>query len=159
MTSQFEIIVDLTNKKIEKTIRGTIFEISERIMFRSPVGDPKYWLSLNPYTSLSGGKPRHKTMKKAPVGYVGGAFRANWQYGFNQRPSGEVAGTDKSGSATLGKIKSGINSSPAYGIHYLVNNLPYSIRLENGWSRQAPHGMVKLTALEFGSIVSQENKK
>lgn len=143
MTSQFEIIVDLTNKKIEKTIRGTIFEISKRIMFRSPVGDPVYWQS-----------------KYKPVGYVGGAFRANWQYGFNQQPSGEVAGTDKSGRATLAKIKAGINSSPVYGIHYLVNNLPYSIRLENGWSkRQAPGGMVKLTALEFGSIVSQENKK
>lgn len=142
MTSQFEIIVDRTNKKIEKTIRGTIFEISKRIMFRSPVGDPAYWQS-----------------KYKPVGYVGGAFRANWQYGFNQQPSGEIAGTDKTGSATLGKIKSGINSSPAYGIHYLVNNLPYSIRLENGWSTQAPGGMVKLTALEFGSIVSQENKK
>jgi len=143
MTSQFEIIVDRTNKKIEKTIRGTIFEISKRIMFRSPVGDPAYWQS-----------------KYKPVGYVGGAFRANWQYGFNQQPSGEVAGTDKSGSATLGKIKAGINSSPVYGIHYLVNNLPYSIRLENGWSkRQAPGGMVKLTALEFGSIASQENKK
>lgn len=143
MTSQFEIIVDRTNKKIEKTIRGTIFEISKRIMFRSPVGDPAYWQS-----------------KYKPVGYVGGAFRANWQYGFNQQPSGEIAGTDKTGSATLGKIKSGINSSPVYGIHYLVNNLPYSIRLENGWSkRQAPGGMVKLTALEFGSIVSQENKK
>lgn len=143
MTSQFEIIVDRTNKKIEKTIRGTIFKISERIMFRSPVGDPAYWQS-----------------KYKPAGYVGGAFRANWQYGFNQQPSGEVAGTDKSGRATLAKIKAGINSSPVYGIHYLVNNLPYSIRLENGWSkRQAPGGMVKLTALEFGSIVSQENKK
>ena len=36
---------------------------------------------------------------------------------------------------------------------YLVNNLPYAVRLEYGWSKQAPAGMVRITAAEFQSIV------
>lgn len=140
MTSQFDVIVNRVNGKLEKTVRGTIIEIGKRLIDKSPVGDSSYWKS-----------------KYKPEGYVGGAFRANWQYGFNSQPSGEVAGADKAGTVTKEKIKSGVNASPAFGIHYIVNNLPYSIRLENGWSRQAPHGMLKLTAMEFGSIVTQSN--
>ena len=31
---------------------------------------------------------------------------------------------------------------------YIQNNLPYANRLENGWSNQAPAGMVALTIAE-----------
>jgi hypothetical protein len=39
------------------------------------------------------------------------------------------------------------------GVHYLQNNLPYAWRLETGYSKQAPAGIVGITALEFGGIV------
>lgn len=138
--SQFDKINERVNAKLEKVVRGTVIEIGKRLIDRSPVGDPSYWKS-----------------KYKPDGYVGGAFRANWQYGLNSQPSGEVVGTDKSGAATKEKIKAAVNSANPYGVHYIVNNLPYSIRLENGWSRQAPSGMLKLTAIEFGSVVTQTN--
>jgi len=37
-------------------------------------------------------------------------------------------------------------------IVYLANNLPYAQRLEDGWSQQAPEGMVKLTVQRFQQI-------
>jgi hypothetical protein len=37
----------------------------------------------------------------------------------------------------------------AYENCYIQNNLPYAERLENGWSKQAPHGMVKITLYEL----------
>jgi hypothetical protein len=37
---------------------------------------------------------------------------------------------------------------------YIVNNLPYANALENGHSKQAPSGMVKVTLQEFPGIVS-----
>ena len=37
---------------------------------------------------------------------------------------------------------------------YLVNNLPYAQRLENGWStKQAPNGMVALSIQKFDGRV------
>ncbi|CFO10931.1 Uncharacterised protein [Bordetella pertussis] len=41
---------------------------------------------------------------------------------------------------------------------YLSNSLPYAVPLENGWSKQAPQGMAKLTAQEFQRYVSQAAK-
>ena len=32
---------------------------------------------------------------------------------------------------------------------FLTNNLPYAERLENGWSKQAPNGMVRLSVMEI----------
>lgn len=37
---------------------------------------------------------------------------------------------------------------------FLTNNLPYIERLERGWSKQAPTGMVALTVAEFGGIAA-----
>jgi len=35
---------------------------------------------------------------------------------------------------------------------YLINNLPYIKRLEYGWSKQAPQGMVRLSIAEFQQV-------
>lgn len=51
---------------------------------------------------------------------------------------GNAAATITAGSAT-------IETAPAYGMIYLSNGLPYIMRLETGWSQQAPAGMVKMT--------------
>ena len=37
---------------------------------------------------------------------------------------------------------------------YFVNGLPYAYRLENeGWSKQAPAGMIKISVTEFDQYV------
>ena len=38
---------------------------------------------------------------------------------------------------------------------YLSNGLPYAKRLENGWSRQAPTGMVRINVARFSSAIKQ----
>ena len=62
---------------------------------------------------------------------------------------------DKDGSATIAAHGSVISSAKAGDVIYLVNNLPYAKRIEEGWSRQAPIGVVGLTVLEFQKIVDK----
>ncbi len=46
--------------------------------------------------------------------------------------------------------------------NYVVyNNAPYALAVETGWSTQAPHGMMRVTAYEWNNIVdsaAQKNK-
>lgn len=119
-------------------VRKVVIDIGARIVARSPVGDASLW--------------KHP----APKGYAGGRFRANWQYGnFSSGgiPVGEVSGIDPSGAETVARIASQVPQAAAGMRHLIVNNLPYAQRLEDGWSRQAPNGMVFLTVLEYQDIV------
>jgi len=127
----------------EKTgaiIRKIVIEVGNRIVYRSPVGDASYW------------------QEPAPPGYVGGRFRANWQYGFGFVPQGSSEAVDPSGAATINAIIRGTLTSPTNGVHWIANNLPYAEVLEMGRSRQAPQGMVGLTELEFPQIVEMARR-
>lgn len=138
-TADISKFVERANGNADKVIRKVLFDIGTKIVMRSPVGDAVFWKS------------------PPPKGYVGGRFRGNWQYGFGMAPSSELDSIDKSGSVSTGRITAGVMGSPAIGIHYLVNNLPYAMRLENGWSRQAvaPAAIVGRTVLEFQSMVEE----
>lgn len=95
-----------------------------------------------------------RVVRKSPVDT--GRFRGNWnidQRGFVYEKY------DKSGAAAIAEITEKVQSSEVGGIISLINNLPYAERLEFGHSKQAPEGMVRLTALEFGSIVEDEAAK
>jgi len=118
---------------VDGVTRKIVIELGNRAVMRSPVGDADYWIS------------------PPPPGYVGGRFRANWQYGFGSVPPGEIDAVDVSGSATISRITA--SSTGARGVHYITNNLPYAQRLEDGWSRQAPSGIVSLIELELPEIV------
>lgn len=89
----------------------------------------------------------------AGKGYVGGRFRANWQFQIATPAAGEVDAVDSSGNKTLGVIQAGIQTLKLGDTAYLVNNLPYAIPLEYGHSSQAPAGMVGTTVAEFQQIV------
>lgn len=120
---------------LEKTVRRVVIEIGNRCVLRSPVGDATYWKSA------------------PPPGYTGGRFRANWQHGLNFIPTVFTDAVDKSGNSTLAAIASAVALGNAVGVHYITNNLPYAERIENGWSRQAPQGIVGRVELEFPAIV------
>lgn len=120
-------------KWIEGVTRKIIIEAGSRAVMRSPVGDSSYWQS------------------PAPPGYAGGAFRRNWQYGYGSIPSGTIDGVDAGGGSTISAIAQA--ASGKTGVHYIANNLPYAQRIENGWSRQAPQGIVSLIEMEFPEIV------
>ena len=81
-----------------------------------------------------------------------GRFRANWNFSINS--------PDTSSSETTDKARGTQQAMKAlqYGagqIVYLTNALPYARRLEHGWSKQAPNGMVKVSAVEFTRFVQQ----
>lgn len=102
---------------------------------RSPVGDAKFW--------------KHKP----PAGYVGGRFRGNWQLTIGAPASGELNRVDPSGSGTVQANIGAIPEQASGNEFWLTNNVPYALRLEQGWSRQAPQGVVARTAVEFQQYV------
>lgn len=121
---------------IDLVVRKVVLDIGTRIVMRSPVGDGSHW------------------KEPPPKGYIGGRFRANWQYGENIIPRGTVPDIDPSGKASLRRIAA-IADDAGGKVHFIVNNLPYAQRLEYGWSkRQAPAGMVGITLVEYQSIVA-----
>lgn len=124
-------------------VKELIGQISLSLIVKSPVGDPTLW----------------KNPKSAPPGYVGGNFRANWNLGV-----GEIDGTitediDPDGGPTLDKIVGKIPDNAANNVYYITNSLPYAVRLENGWSSQAPYGMVTLTIIEFSDFINKAMAK
>ena len=128
-----------------KVVRRVVTEIANRAVNMSPVGNPSLWLFNN-----NGVYVDYLAYKDPPKGYVGGRFRGNWQYGFGYPPIGELDNIDPSGGPTKARIKNSI--SKANGIHWIANNLDYAERIENGWSTQAPLGIVGLIELEFAQI-------
>lgn len=172
--SQFSLslkaFAEKTDAKIERTVKRIIAGVAESVIEMSPVGDANYWQindvaqfkrdAFQAFRVESGKAPvSARTLKKnfpmaAPKGYTGGHFRANWDFGTGQAPSDQYDVIDATGAASRQRIQDGIGAAKLVGgKHYVVNNLPYAERLENGWSRQAPNGMVGLTVVKFQSIV------
>jgi len=89
-----------------------------------------------------------------------GTSRGNWFTTINS-PSKEIDEKikDKNGARSIGRAK-GITRSVKLGNSiYLINNLPYIKRLEDGYSVQRPNGMVKVTVAEFKNIVDANARK
>jgi len=84
-----------------------------------------------------------------------GRARANWQVAIGTIPSGTLELNDKSGQATINKVQAASMGVVAGDVIYLTNNLPYAVPLEEGYSKQAPAGMVALTVQDFQSVVAQ----
>ncbi len=82
-----------------------------------------------------------------------GRFRGNWQVQVGNIPNGTLDLNDKSGTAAISAATAKTAGVVAGDVIYLANNLPYSIRLEEGHSQQAPTGMVALSVQEFQAIV------
>jgi hypothetical protein len=84
-----------------------------------------------------------------------GRARGNWQCDIGSIPIGAIATTDKSGAGAISRASSKALRAQAGEIVYLVNSLPYIGRLENGWSQQAPAGMVGVTVAEYAQVAEQ----
>ncbi|ANY29738.1 tail completion or Neck1 protein [Escherichia phage Gluttony] len=91
----------------------------------------------------------------AAKNYTGGRFRGNWQVTFDQPAVGAIDRVDKAGTATLaaGREVLAHYDSGEYGSIWFTNNVPYAQRLEYGWSKQAPAGVVRVVAAEINSKV------
>lgn len=123
--------VKKANGNMHAVVRKIVLDVGTSVVLLSPVGNPGKW--------------KHP----APKGYVGGRFRANWQYGLNHKPEGVSGAVDASGRVSLERISRGLPQDAAGHVHFITNNLPYAMPLERGWSAQAPSGMVAITVRRF----------
>ena len=85
---------------------------------------------------------------KSPVDT--GRFRHNWNASYGAPNYATTAGTDQQRGANEAARAATLQLG---GVVYLANGLPYAQRLENGYSQQAPAGMVRLSAVEFDDSV------
>ena len=134
-TADLSRFVTNAEGSIDSIVRNVVLRLGREVVERSPVGDASYW------------------REPAPAGYVGGRFRANWQHGVDVLPQGTFDTTD---NVSVQRILSTIPHDAAGKVHYLTNNVPYSIALENGHSRQAPQGVVGLTVARFDEYIREE---
>lgn len=89
-------------------------------------------------------------MTKSPVDT--GRFKSNWQCGLGGMNPDTTA---PAGSDALGRTEVVLQGYKPGQTIWLTNNLPYARRLENGWSQQAPSGMVRLTVQDFKYAVKR----
>ena len=92
-----------------------------------------------------------EVIRKSPVDT--GRFRGNWQASIGA-PAGGVL-SDTGGSVSIARAQGTVSGAELGDSIFLVNNLPYAQRLEYGWSRQAPNGMVRLTVQRWQPIVNR----
>ena len=134
--------VETYKGRADLAVGQIVANVAAQLDFHSPVGDATYWKS------------------PPPKGYVGGRFRANWQLGIGSVDGTTTTATDRSaknegrGGTTTSGIIAQIPQDAAGKVFWLSNSLPYAQRIEHGWSRQAPAGVVGRTAVKFQQIVN-----
>lgn len=173
--------VDKAKADQAEVVRVAGIKILARLVDMSPVGNPELWeanqtavvynAAVDEHNSLLRQNPNNLTKAgrlragrkvndsmdlKAPPVYTGGRFRGNWQVSFDAHTTEETGRIDKTGNMTkaagnyvLSRFIVGMNEI------FFCNNVPYAYRLEMGHSRQAPGGMVRITAAEFQKFFSE----
>lgn len=96
-------------------------------------------------------------IKASPVDT--GRFRMNWMASGGTPASGVTDATDKSGNIATGNATSFVLKAADWQEFTLTNNLPYAQRLEYGWSKQAPQGMVRTNVSRFQQLINEEANK
>lgn len=85
-----------------------------------------------------------------------GRARGNWQVTINDPAQGEAGDVDRAGSATISKGSVVINQATTGDVIWITNNVPYIVRLAEGWSKQAPAGaMIEVTLEELRQMVER----
>lgn len=92
-----------------------------------------------------------RLVRRSPV--KTGRFKGNWLASTSSPALGVVDRLDPVGNATIARAGAVLRRVPMFGTVYLTNNLPYARRVEDGSSRQAPAGVVKLAITELTSAL------
>ena len=113
-----------TGARMDTVVRKVTLELFKRVVLRSPVDT--------------------------------GRFRGAWEVmiGGAVVKGGTIPALDKTGASTILAAATAVRSIQAGQQATILNRLPYGPRLEDGWSKQAPAGMVALALVEFSGIVS-----
>lgn len=84
-----------------------------------------------------------QTIIRSPVDT--GAYRGNNQVSVNKTDNSyDLNSKDPSGAGAYAKAGAQIAKAKIGDVVYVQNCLPYSLRIENGWSQQAPQGVYSL---------------
>lgn len=96
-------------------------------------------------------------VSKTPVDQ--GIARNSWFCNLGNSNGGQVAREgDSSGQGSINAIYDATSKTRLGDSVLLYNNLPYIERLEDGYSDQAPSGMVKLTVAAWPQIVARNSR-
>lgn len=176
-----ESLAAKVNLDLETVARVSTLDVFRAVGLRSPVGNAELWAAnadavafnkaaeefnlalrsdpknLTKNGRLKRGLKKNERMElRAGEGYVGGRFRANWNVSYGVPDEAVTDSIDK--ERVLTEAQKAM-SLPIGGVMYMTNALPYANRLEyEGWSSQAPAGMVRLAALEFSAYVQKAIK-
>lgn len=121
-------------------------------------------------------KPGSRKLKRggdelfSPKGYIGGRFRANWQFTLDAPSMAVIEAVDPDGETAMGALRAVLNTmhvSTSKTAHF-VNNLPYAMAIEFGvdgksplypiWSKQAPRGVVRVSLAEAQQLFNRAFK-
>ena len=81
-----------------------------------------------------------------------GTFKSNWQGGIG---SVNYSTSDAAGSDSRSKIEAVLTGWKAGQSFWITNSMPYAQRLEYGWSKIAPQGMVRIAVQNFKSDIQK----
>lgn len=84
-----------------------------------------------------------------------GRARGNWQVTLGTPSSETGTKLDPAGAMAQAKALTALAGYTPGASVFIVNNLPYIVRLEYGSSAQAPGGMVRITAREWRAKVAR----
>lgn len=97
----------------------------------------------------------YRIVSRTPVD-KGGA-RANWNVGLERNDTTTNHAPDPSGQTAITRANETLSRVQSNNTRiFITNALPYINRLENGWSDQAPNGMVAVTLAEFPIFARQK---
>jgi hypothetical protein len=111
-----------------------VAETFTAIVQATPVGNSTRWKG-NQKRALKGLPP-------LPKGYVGGQARRNWQIAIGAPARSPLQGVDATGARALSDGFAVVGRITQPSAVWITNPLDYMDALENGWSKQAPAGMV-----------------
>lgn len=134
-TKQLMDFENMSLKKVDDFTRLIALEVFRRIILKTPVDT---------------GRARGNWLCTISVPAIAMQKGEDW---FQGQTSGDF---DKSGRAAIEEASNQVLSwKPGDVAIFLTNNLPYIQRLEEGYSGQAPAGMVAITIAEFDGIVAR----
>jgi hypothetical protein len=128
--------IEETEQKIDDTLQTIVLKLGESVVTLSPVDT--------------------------------GNFKGNWQLSIDSTTTSSLLREDPSGFTTLADMARKVNSFTAGQIAYIQNHVLYGYDLEygtyngptdkvtdDGFSRQAPEGMLRITVARFARIVNE----
>lgn len=149
-TDQLKDEIKALNEANREIVKVVAIELFGSVINSTPVGNPSLWVYKHPQR----GYVDFLTYRNPPPGYTGGTARANW-FLTERAPSIQVTESRDKGERTAARVAREIAAKRLTGSLYLTNNLPYIERLEDGWSGQAPAGMVKLNIARIQPMFPQ----